>query len=126
MVQGEPFDVDKLYLTKPQLHRIGDKLIAGWTKTGRPGNLKLIYMTKAIQFLMKNIPEEACQQYYKDFFREAFAVMQDNALSGMPELKQLKEIKDKQDEKIISELDFSIKKVLAKRMPHWPGLGEND
>ena len=75
---------------------------------------------------MKAIPEDACQQYYKDFFREAFSVMQDNALAGLPELKQLKEIKDKQDDKIVSELDFSIKKVLTKRMPHWPGVGSDD
>lgn len=120
------FDPDKLYLTKAQLRKVGDKLIAGWTRTQRPGNIKLIWATKAIQLLMKPLSEETCQQYYKDFFKEAFEVMNENAKAGMPELALLKRVAEAKQPEIVSELDFSIKKVLSKRIPHWPGIGADD
>lgn len=119
------FDPDKLYLTKAQLSRIGDRLVAGWQRTGREGNTKLILMTRALQLIMKPISEENIQQYYKDFFREAFAVMQENALE-MPELKVLKQVQQAKDPELVSELDFSMKRLLLNRLPHWPGTGDND
>jgi hypothetical protein len=62
----EIFDPDKLYLTKAQIIRIGDKLIARW-KENETANCKMIIITKATQFLVKRYKDKEIESYYATF-----------------------------------------------------------
>jgi hypothetical protein len=89
----EIFDPDKLYLTKAQIIRIGDKLIARWKKN-ETANYKMIIITKAAQFLVKRYKDKEIETYYRHFWRESFEIMQENARAGDPALKILKQVRD--------------------------------
>ena len=103
------FDADKLYLSKGQILGIGDRLIRRW-KLNEKANKKMILIAKAAQFIVGRYKASEIETYYKDFWKEAYEIMYSNAKAGMPELKLLSHVKEPE---IVSELDFSIKKVLS-------------
>ena len=109
MNPSEPFDPDRLFLTKNQILAIGDKLIARW-KLNEKANLKMIMITKGAQFLVKRYKASEIETYYRDFWKEAYEIMYTNAQAGIPELKTLKQVHEPE---IVSELDFNIKKMLS-------------
>lgn len=103
------FDPDKLYLTKSQIMGIGDKLVERWKKN-ETANRKMILIARGAKFIVSRYKAQEIETYYRDFWKEAYEIMYANVQAGMPELKVLKQVKEPE---IISELDFSIKKVLS-------------
>ncbi len=77
----------------------------------------MIIITKAAQFLVKSYKDKEIEMYYRDFWREVFEIMQENARASDPALKILKQVRDapqKQEKQaeVVSELDFSLKKFM--------------
>jgi len=106
----DQFDPDKLYMTKSQILGIGSELIKDWKKN-EAANRKIIFITRAAQFIVGRYKAEEIEAYYKAFWKKAYEVMYNNMKAGMPELKLLKEVS--KEPQIVSELDFSIKKLLS-------------
>lgn len=120
MSQSSDFDPDKLYLTKAQILSIGDKLKARW-RQNEQANRKMIWIATAAQFLIKRYSDKEIETYYKDFWKEAYEIMQQNALQGDPALKMLQQVSELRPEqtKTTSEkkpLDF-VKLLTAGGMP---------
>lgn len=110
------FDPDKLHLTKEQIMTIGDRLVEGWLRVKRPGYQRRVLIAKFAKWYVSRQRPEDIEQYYKDFLKEVFLIMQENSLNSDPALSMLKNLheqKIKTKTTAPKRLEFSIDKALA-------------
>lgn len=90
---NDAFDPDKLHLTKKQILAVGDELVKRWMANPK-ANARMIVITKGAQLLARSYPDAALETYYKEFWKIAYEVMQQNAMQGDPALSMLKQVKE--------------------------------
>lgn len=106
MAQSDP---DKLLLNKPQFLALIDEFISE-LGINKKENWAYIIEAYAVKKILGRVPDDKFPWFWERFWEKAERFRYANTVIGDVTLQKLP-----QGKKIVSELDFAIEKVLAKR-----------